>query len=111
MTLTPMQTLMTIVMVMLATQLTRWLPFLIFPEGKKTPRYILYLGQVLPFAVIGLLVVYSLKQVNLLTGHHGLAEGLSILMIVILHTWKKNVLLSIGGGTLTYMLLVQYVLI
>ncbi len=111
MTLTPVQTIIIIASVMVATQITRWLPFLIFPEGRRTHPYIYYLGQVLPYAVIGLLVVYSLKNVDLLAGNHGIPEGLAILVIVGLHAWKNNVLLSIGAGTVTYMLLVQSVFV
>ena len=107
MTLT--QQLVTIGMVILGTVLTRFIPFLVFPAGKPTPRYIQYLGKVLPAAVFGLLVVYCLRNVNLFTGSHGIPELLAILVVVILHLWKRQMLLSIAGGTVCYMLLVQFI--
>lgn len=93
---------------LLGTMVTRFLPFLIFPEGKEPPEFIQYLGKVLPYAVIGLLVIYCLKDV-LGSGTYGIPEFLAIVFIVLLHRWKKNILLSIGGGTVFYMLLVQFV--
>lgn len=92
-------------MVILGTLLTRFLPFLLFPAGKPTPKYIQYLGTVLPSAVFGLLVVYCLKDVSLFAGNHGIPELLSIAAVVGLHIWKRQMLLSIAGGTLCYMLL------
>ena len=80
----------------------------IFPEGKEPPEFIQYLGKVLPYAVIGLLVIYCLKDVPG-SGTYGIPEFLAIAFIVLLHRWKKNILLSIGGGTVFYMLLVQFV--
>lgn len=93
---------------LLGTMVTRFLPFLIFPEGKEPPEFIQYLGKVLPYAVIGLLVIYCLKDVPG-SGTYGIPEFLAIAFIVLLHRWKKSILLSIGGGTVFYMLLVQYV--
>ena len=93
---------------LLGTMVTRFLPFLIFPEGKEPPKFIQYLGKVLPYAVIGLLVIYCLKDVPG-SGTYGIPEFLAIVFIVLLHRWKKNILLSIGGGTVFYMLLVQFV--
>ena len=107
MTLT--QQIITVIAVALATMLTRFLPFIVFPAGKPTPKYIQYLGRVLPAAVFGLLVVYCLKDVNILTGSHGIPELIAIAFIVVLHLWKKQMLLSIAGGTVLYMLLVQLV--
>lgn len=107
MTLT--QQIITIGMVVLGTMITRFLPFLCFPTGKPTPRYIRYLGTVLPPAVFGLLVVYCLRNVSLFAGSHGIPELLSIAVVVGLHLWKRQMLLSIAGGTLCYMLLVQLV--
>lgn len=104
--MTTAQSVITILVVVLGTMLTRFLPFLIFPEGKTPPPYIAYLGTVLPYAVIGLLVVYSLKDA-FFTPYHGIPEGIAVLFIYILHKWKKNTLLSIGGGTVLYMVLVQ----
>ncbi len=103
------QQIITIGMVMLGTALTRFLPFLIFPAGKPTPKYIQYLGRVLPAAIFGLLVVYSLRNVDLFSGSHGIPELLSVALVVVLHLWKRQMLLSIAGGTVCYMLLVQLV--
>lgn len=107
--MTLQQQIITIAMVVLGTMLTRFLPFLLFPAGKPTPKYIRYLGDVLPSAVFGLLVVYCLKNVSILTGSHGLPELIAIAVVVALHRWKGQMLLSIAGGTVCYMLLVQLV--
>jgi len=109
--MTEMQAFITIMMCVLGTMVTRFLPFLIFPENKETPEIVKYLGSVLPYAVIGLLVVYCLKDTPVLTGSHGIPEVIATVFIVIVHSWKKNVLLSIAGGTLLYMALVQFVFI
>ena len=107
MTLT--QRILTIVIIVLGTMLTRFLPFLLFPSGKSTPKAVHYLGNVLPGAVFGLLVVYCLKNVSFFTGSHGIPELISIALVVVLHLWKRQMLLSIAGGTVCYMLLVQFV--
>ena len=107
MTLT--QQIITIAMVVLGTMITRFLPFLIFPAGEETPKYIQYVGKVLPAAVFGLLVVYCLRSVDLFSGSHGLPEAISIALVIALHVWKRQMLLSIAGGTVCYMLLVQLV--
>ena len=86
--------------------LTRFLPFLIFKEDRKTPGFVQYIGKYLPSAVFGMLVVYCLKDVPG-SGHYGIPELIAILFIVALHKWKKSTLLSIGGGTVLYMVLVQ----
>lgn len=103
------QEIFTIGLCAVATMLTRFLPFLIFRSDKPTPKYIKYLGKALPAAIFGMLVVYCLKNVSLLTGSHGLPELISIVLVVGLHLWKRNMLLSIGGGTVCYMFLVQWV--
>ncbi|MCI5869996.1 MAG: branched-chain amino acid transporter permease [Dorea sp.] len=107
MTLT--EQMITIFMVVLGTMLTRFLPFLLFPADKPTPKYVQYLGNVLPAAVFGLLIVYCLKNVSLFSGSRGLPELISIAFVVGLHYWKRQMLLSIAGGTICYMLLVQFV--
>ncbi len=107
--MTVTQQIITIGMVILGTMLTRFIPFLVFPAGKPTPEYIRYLGKVLPAAVFGLLVVYCLKNVSLFAGSRGIPEMLSIVVVVGLHLWKRQMLLSIAGGTICYMLLVQLV--
>lgn len=109
MTMTLTQRLITIAVIVLATMLTRFLPFLLFPAGKPSPKYLQYLGKVLPAAVFGLLVIYSLKNVDILSGSHGIPELIAIAVVVGLHLWKKQMLLSIAGGTVVYMLLVQFV--
>ncbi|MFC4355562.1 branched-chain amino acid transporter permease [Chryseomicrobium palamuruense] len=107
MTLT--QQIITIAVVVVGTMLTRFLPFWIFPADKPTPGYVLFLGRLLPPAVLGLLVIYSVKDVEWTGGLYGIPELLGILLIVLLHTWKRNMLLSIAGGTLFYMGLIQFI--
>ena len=100
---------LTILVIVLGTMLTRFLPFLLFPAGKPTPKVIKKLGRILPAAVFGLLIVYCLKNVSILSGSHGLPELISIGLVIVLHLWKRQTLLSIGAGTVCYMLLVQFV--
>jgi branched-subunit amino acid transport protein AzlD len=107
MTISITQQVITIAMVVLGTMLTRFLPFIIFPSGKPTPKYVQYLGEVLSSAVIGLLVIYCFKDVSLLSGSHGIPEIIGVTVVALLHFWKKQMLLSIAGGTIVYMLLVQ----
>jgi branched-subunit amino acid transport protein AzlD len=95
--------------VVLGTQLARVLPFLIFPDNKEIPKYVKYLADILPFTIIGMLVVYCLKDVSFIQSPFAIPEVISLMVIVLLHVWKKNTLLSIGGGSLLYMMLVQYV--
>lgn len=83
------QQIITIAVVVLGTMVTRFLPFIVFPSGKPTPKYIQYLGKVLPAAVFGLLIVYSLKNVNIFTGSHGIPELIAIAVVVLLHLWKR----------------------
>ena len=104
-----MYDLIMIAVMALVTATTRFLPFLIFGEKRKTPPIVLYLGKVLPCAIMGMLVVYCLKDVTLLSSPFGLPELLGILVVAALHIWKRNVLLSIGVGTVFYMVLVQLV--
>lgn len=106
--MTTTQHMITILAVVAGTMLTRFLPFLIFPEGKTPPPYIAWLGTVLPHTVIGLLVVYCLKDA-VFSSWHGLPELIAIGFIFLLHKWKKNTLLSIAGGTVLYMVLAQNV--
>ena len=101
--------IITVAMVVLGTQITRFLPFVLFPAGKSTPKYIEYLGKVLPAAIFGFLVVYCLKGVDILTGSHGIPELISVAAVVLLHLWRRQMLLSIAGGTVIYMVLVQLV--
>lgn len=101
--------IMIVAAMMLGTMITRFLPFILFPAGKQTPKFVDFLGKTLPFATMGLLVVYCLKGGSLLAKPHGLPELLAILLIVFLHRLKGNSLLSIGAGTIFYMFLVQAV--
>lgn len=89
------------------TILIRFLPFLLF--RKHTPAPILYLGTVLPYAIMGMLVVYCLKNVSFVSGSHGIPEVIAVGAVVLLHKWKHNTLISIPVGTVIYMLLVQVV--
>ena len=107
MTLTPFQTLIIVIVVALSSVTTRFLPFLIFKRSNKSNSFITYLGKVLPYASIGMLVVYCLKNVNITVSSYGIAEAIAILCIVILHYWKENTLLSIGAGTAIYMILIR----
>lgn len=107
MTLSSFETFLTIAVIALGTLLTRVLPFVLFPDNKKSPAYINYLGKVLPYPVMGLLVVYCLKNVSLVQSPHGIPEAIAIICVVLLHLWKNNSLLSTGIGTAVYMVLVQ----
>ena len=90
------------------TALLRFLPFWIF-RGGKTPAFVTYLGKVLPFAVMGMLVVYCLRGISFTSVSHGIPELVSVALVVLLHLWRRNTLLSIIGGTACYMVLVQVV--
>ena len=107
--MTLQQQIITIAMCVLATVLTRFLPFVLFRENRPTPSFVQYLGKALPAAVFAMLVVYCLKNVNILAAPHGLPELIGIGATVLLHLWKRQMLLSIAGGTAVYMLLVQLV--
>ena len=109
--LTPLQTLVMILAIALGTAVTRYLPFLLFPQDKEPPRFIRDLTRLLPPAVMGLLVVYCLKGVSWTAAPHGAPEIIAIAAVAALHRWKGNVLLSIAGGTVLYMVLVQAVLV
>ena len=91
------------------TMLIRSLPFLVFGGNKKRPAVIDYLADVLPYAIMGMLAVYCLKSVSLVTAPHGLPELIACVAVVLLHLWKRNTLLSIIAGTAVYMVLVQVV--
>lgn len=104
-----MHDLILIVVMTLVTMATRFLPFLIFGEKKETPPLVTYLGQVLPFAIMGMLVVYCLKDVAFLSAPFGVPEIIGCAIVAVLHLWKRNSLLSIGVGTVCYMLMVQLI--
>lgn len=98
-----------ILLVALTTFATRVIPFLLFPKGKEIPKTIQYLGKVLTPAIIGMLVVYCLKNTKVLAAPYGIPEMISVVVVAVLHIWKRNNLLSIGVGTVLYMVLIQTV--
>ena len=100
---------LTIAVCALITAALRFLPFLIFGENRKTPPLVTYLGQVLPFSIMGMLVVYCLKDISLTHAPFGIPEIIGCVLVTLLHIWKRNTLLSIGAGTVCYMLLVQFI--
>ena len=109
MTLT--EQIITVAAAVLGTMLTRFLPCILFPANKPTPPVVLYLGKMLPAAVMALLVVFSFKDVELLSGYHGAPELLATVLIIVLQVYVKNVLLTIASGTIFYMFLVQYIFV
>ena len=111
MRLTDLQAAIIILCIVAGTFLTRSLPFIMFPEVKEQPKLISYLSRTIPAAMMGLLVVYCLKNVSVLTWPHGLPEIIGIGSTVGLHLWKKNVLLSILVGTIVYMVMIQRVFV
>ncbi|GAA4297552.1 AzlD domain-containing protein [Anaerocolumna aminovalerica] len=111
MTFTTRQSIHFFGIISITTIFIRILPFLIFPDHKETPKYITYLGKVFPYATIGMLVVYCLKDISFKAAPFGLPEIISVGVIALLHLWKKNTLLSIGAGTVLYMVLVQLIFI
>lgn len=98
-----------VAVIALVTAALRFLPFWIFRENRKTPPLVSYLGQVLPFAIMGMLVVYCLKDISLTGFPFGIPELIGCALVALLHIWKRNTLLSIAAGTICYMLLVQFV--
>ena len=111
MTLTNMQALGIVLAVTLGTVITRFLPFALFPDSRPVPKIVEYLGRTLPAAMMGLLVVYCLRNVGIGGAPHGLPELIALAVVTGLHLWKGNVLLSIGVGTAVYMVLVQAVFV
>lgn len=101
--------IITIAMCTLGTMATRFLPFLFFRSDKPTPKYIQYLGKMLPGAIFAMLVVYCLRNVNVTGFSWGLPELIAGGVTVALHLWQRKMLLSIAAGTVVYMLLVQLV--
>lgn len=103
------QSFITIAVISLGTIITRFLPFIIFPDKRKPPEFISYLAKVLPTAVIGFLVIYCLR--NSFESYFAAPELISILFILVVHKWKHNLLLSVGSATVLYMLLVQNIFV
>lgn len=102
---------LTIAVIALVTIGLRFLPFYLFGGKRKSPEIMVYLGRVLPYAIMGMLVVYCYKGISVLTKPYGLPELLAGALVVLLHMWKRNTLLSIVAGTVVYMLLIQFVFI
>lgn len=103
--------LIMIAAVAIATFATRAASFVVFPKGKEIPPTVKYIGMVLPPAVIGMLVVYCLRSTQLFAYPYGIPELIACLAVIGLHAWKRNVLLSVGAGTVLYMVLVQMVFV
>ena len=101
------QRIITIALCVIGTMTTRFLPFLVFSEKRPTPPFIRYIGKWLPSAVFGMLLVYCLKNVSIVQTPHGLPEFIAIAVTAAIHLWKRQMLLSIAGGTLTYMVLLR----
>lgn len=109
--MTVMEQVITIAICAVGTMATRFLPFLIFRDNRPTPKYVQYLGKALPAAIFGMLVVYCLKDVSLTTFSFGIPELIGIVAVTALHLWRREMILSIAGGTAIYMCLVQFVFI
>mgnify|MGYP000312818654 CR=1 FL=1 len=109
MSVSPGRSLLIILVVAAVTLVTRALPFLLFRNPERTPRAVVYLGKVLPPATMAMLVVYCLKGVSVTAWPFGLPELIAVAAVVLLHLWKRNNLLSICGGTVLYMVLIQVV--
>ena len=105
--MTSFEIVITIAIVVAGTLLTRFSAFLIFPPGKKAPDFVQYLGKALPAAVMGMLVVYTFKDTIVLSYPYGVPELIALLVTVGMHVWKRNMFMSIGTGTIVYMLIVQ----
>ena len=103
------QEIITIAMCVIATLITRFLPFILFSGKRETPKFVQYLGKALPGALFAFLVVYCLKNVEILSGSYGIPEAIAVFVVAALHIWKRKILLSMAGGTACYMLLVQFI--
>lgn len=103
------QALLIILVMGLATMSTRLLPVFIFGNKKKVPAFVAYLGNVIPYTAMGLLIVYCLRDVNILSAPHGLPELIAIAVVSLTYLWKRNTILSVVLGTALYMYLVQVV--
>ena len=98
-----------IAVIIFVTALTRFLPFFLFGAGKKTPPIVEKLGRLLPFAIMGMLVVYCLKDTHFKSLEGFVPSLISIVVVAVVYLWRKNTLASIIAGTACYMLLVQTV--
>lgn len=104
-----MYALLMIVIIALVTAALRFIPFLIFSGNKPVPKFVDYLGRVLPYSIMAMLVVYCLKGISFTKAPFGLPELISVVIVAALHIWKRNTLLSIIGGTVCYMVLIQFI--
>lgn len=102
-------TLLAVIIATVITAALRFAPFLIFGRGRKTSPVLEYMGKVLPFAIMGMLVVYCLKDISFINAPFGIPEAIGCAVVAGLHIWKRNTLLSIGAGTVCYMLLLQWI--
>ena len=109
--MTQSQIYITVLLILAATIIPRIIPFALFPEGRKPPKFLKALGDTLPYAVIGALVVYCFKDVSVTEYPHGIPELIALAVLVGLHMWRKNTLLSMAASTIVYMLLVQFVFV
>ena len=105
------ESLIVIFVIAFTTFLTRVIPFILFPDNKKTPAYIIYLGNVLPYAIMGMLVIYCLKGVSVSIFPFGIPELISVIFVVAIQLWKRNTLLSISSGTILYIIFGQFIFI
>lgn len=99
--------LLLIAVIAVVTMILRVLPFVVFPAGKETPAYIKYLGKVLPYAIMGMLVVYCFRSTKILVYPYAFPQIIAGGVVIVLHWWKKKTLLSIATGTILYMILIQ----
>lgn len=103
--------LLVILVAAVVTMLIRFAPFILFSRGEELPGWIQYLGNILPPAVMSVLLVYCLRGIDLTSASHSIPELVSVAVVVLLHLWKRNTLLSIGVGTVLYMMLVQLIFV
>lgn len=108
---TTTQAILTIAVVAIVTLFCRALPFLLFRDNRPIPGLVVYLGKVLPFSIIAILVIYCLKDIAFFSAPYGIPEIIAVSAVMILHLWKRNNLISIGGGTVLYMIMVQFIFI
>ena len=98
-----------LLIIALVTATLRFIPFLIFNGSKPVPKFVDYLGRVLPYSIMAMLVVYCLKGISFVKAPFGLPEMISVVIVAVLHIWKRNTLLSIISGTVCYMVLIQFI--
>ncbi len=104
-------TLIAILVIGIVTFAIRVAPFILFGKDKATPKYVQYIGNYLPPAVIAMLIIYCLRNVNVSAFPFGIPEVIGVITVAILHIWKRNNLISIIGGTAIYMIAIQFIFI